>query len=69
MLNVILTIIKTIIMLGVLVAIHEGGHFLAAKLCKIKVNEFSIGFGKSVWSKTVKGTKYSFRLIPLRRIC
>lgn len=56
-------------MIGVLVIIHEGGHFLIAKLCKIKVNEFSIGFGKKLFSKDFKGTKYSVRLIPLRRIC
>ncbi|MDE5831327.1 MAG: site-2 protease family protein [Clostridia bacterium] len=31
-------------MLGILVIIHEGGHFLLAKLCKIKVNEFSVRF-------------------------
>ena len=63
--NTIIAIIKTIIMLGVLVIIHEGGHFIVARLCKIKVNEFSIGFGKKLWSKGI----YSIRLIPLRRIC
>lgn len=56
-------------MIGILVIIHEGGHFAIAKLCKIKVNEFSIGFGKKLISKEFKGTKYSVRLIPLRRIC
>lgn len=69
MLSVLLTIIKTIIILGILVIIHEGGHFVMAKLCKIKVNEFSIGFGKSIYTKERKGTKYSIRMIPLRRIC
>lgn len=64
-LGVILAIIKTILMLGILVIIHEGGHFIVAKLCKIKVNEFSVGFGKGLFSKTIKGTKYSVRLIPL----
>ena len=60
-----LGIIKTIIMLGVLVVIHEGGHFLVAKLCKIKVNEFSVGFGKKLWSKKIGDTTYSIRIIPL----
>lgn len=64
-LGIILAIIKTILMLGILVIIHEGGHFIVAKLCKIKVNEFSIGFGKGLFSKTFRGTKYSIRLIPL----
>lgn len=65
MLGVFIAIIKTLVMLGILVIIHEGGHFIAAKLCKIKVNEFSVGFGKGIWSKSIKGTKYSLRLIPL----
>ena len=43
--GIIITIIKTLVLLGVLVIIHEGGHFVVAKLCKIKVNEFSVGFG------------------------
>lgn len=64
-----MSIIKTIIMLGILVVIHEGGHFIVAKLCKIRVNEFSIGFGKCLFNKEIKGTKYSIRLIPLRWIC
>lgn len=67
--SIILGIIKTLVLLGVLIIIHEGGHFLVAKLCKIKVNEFSIGFGKLLWSKQGKDTKYSLRLVPLRRIC
>ena len=41
----ILTVIKIIIILGFLILIHETGHFLVARLCKIKVNEFAIGFG------------------------
>ena len=68
MLGFLVGIVKTIVLLGILVIIHEGGHFIAAKLCKIKVNEFSIGFGKSIWSKNKNGTKYSIRIIPLRRI-
>lgn len=69
MIGTLIAIFKTLIMLGVLVVIHEGGHFIVAKLCKVKVNEFSVGFGKKLWSKDIKGTKYSIRLIPLRRLC
>lgn len=69
MLNSLIAIIKTIVMLGILVIIHEGGHFAVAKLCKIKVNEFSVGFGKKLWSIKKKDTMYSIRLIPLRWIC
>lgn len=65
MISFILTALKVIILLGFLVFIHEGGHFLVAKLCKIKVNEFAIGFGPTIWKKQGKETKYAIRLIPL----
>ena len=61
--------IKIIFILGFLVLIHEAGHFLVARLCRVKVNEFSIGFGPLIWSKQTQKTKYSLRLIPLRRLC
>lgn len=57
--------IKIIILLGVLITIHELGHFIVAKLCKVKVNEFAIGFGPAIWSRQGKETKYTLRLIPL----
>jgi len=57
--------IKIIFLLGFLVLIHEGGHFLVARLCKVKVNEFAIGFGPTIWKKQGKQTKYAIRLIPL----
>jgi membrane-associated protease RseP (regulator of RpoE activity) len=47
------------------VFVHEGGHFVTAKLCKIKVNEFSIGFGKNIWYKKHGDTLYAIRMIPL----
>lgn len=40
-----------------------------AKLCKVKVNEFAIGFGKVIWQKQGKETKYSLRMIPLGGFC
>lgn len=63
--NVIIAVLKIVIILGFLVLIHEAGHFLVARLCKIKVNEFAIGFGPLIWSKETEKTKYSLRLIPL----
>ena len=51
--------------MSVLVIVHEGGHFLIAKLFKIKVKEFAIGFGPTILSKQGKETKYALRLIPL----
>lgn len=60
-----LNIIKIIFLLGFLIFIHEGGHFLLAKLFKVKVLEFAIGFGPTIWSKQGKETKYTLRLIPI----
>ena len=56
---------KIIILIGFLVFIHEGAHFLMAKKMGVKVLDFSIGFGKEIWNKQGKETKYSLRLIPL----
>ena len=64
----IISAIKIIFLLGFLILIHESGHFFVAKLCKIRVNEFAIGFGPTIWKKQGKETKYALRLIPLRRI-
>ena len=60
-----LNAIKIIFLLGFIILIHEGGHFLVAKAFKVKVNEFSIGFGKKIFSKQKGETLYSLRMIPL----
>ena len=62
---IIINAIKIIFLLGFLVLIHESGHFFIARLCKVRVNEFAIGFGPTIWSKQGKITKYALRLIPL----
>ena len=61
----IINAIKIIFLLGFLIFIHEGGHFLTAKLCKVKVNEFAIGFGPTIWKRQGRETKYAVRAIPL----
>lgn len=63
--GIIISAIKIIFLLGFLIFIHEGGHFLTAKLCKVKVNQFAIGFGPQIFSFQGKETKYALRLIPL----
>lgn len=65
MIAFIISAIKIIFLLGFLITIHEFGHFAVAKLCKVKVNEFAIGFGPTIWKKQGKETKYAIRLIPL----
>ena len=69
MISFLLNAIKVIFLLGFLILIHEGGHFLVAKLCKVRVNEFAIGFGKIMLQKQGKETKYSLRMIPLGGFC
>lgn len=56
--------IKVIFLLGFLIFIHEGGHFCAARLFKVKVEEFSIGFGPKIFKKQGKETKYSIGCVP-----
>lgn len=65
MVTFLITALKIIFALGFLILIHEAGHFFVAKLCKVTVNEFSIGFGPVIWKKQGKKTKYTLRLIPL----
>lgn len=54
-----------IIVIGVLITIHEIGHLITAKIYKIPVEKFSIGFGPSLIKKQIKETNYSISLIPL----
>lgn len=65
MLNFLISAIKFIFLLGFLVLIHEGGHFIVAKIFKVRVNEFSIGFGKRIIGKLKGETMYSLRAVPL----
>ena len=62
-------ILAAILIFGVLVAVHELGHFLAAKLCGVRVNEFSIGMGPLLWHKETEETQYSWRLFPIGGFC
>jgi len=65
MLIVTLSLIASFLGLGYLIFIHELGHFSLAKLFKVGVKEFAIGFGKKLWSFKRKETEYSLRAIPL----
>lgn len=61
--KIIYNIVMSLLLLNFLIFIHELGHFLAAKISKTKVNEFSIGMGPKLWSKKYKETEYSLRLL------
>ena len=64
-----LYILAAILMFGLLVAVHEFGHFAAAKLCGVRVNEFAIGMGPAVFRKQKGDTEYSLRLFPIGGYC
>lgn len=60
-----LSIIPTIIVLGVLIFIHELGHFLACRMTGVRVEKFSIGFGPEIFHWQTKRTRYAVSLLPL----
>ena len=66
-----MTLIYFILILGVIVFIHEFGHFIFAKKAGVYVYEFAIGMGPKIWSKKSKKseTEYSLRLIPIGGFC
>ena len=66
MLSILWNLAAFIIALGVLITVHEFGHFWVARRCGVRVERFSIGFGKALWRRTDKsGTEYVIAMIPL----
>jgi len=61
----ILTIIVFILVIGILVTVHEFGHFVVAKLSGVKVEEFAFGFPPKLWSKKKGETRYIINLLPI----
>jgi regulator of sigma E protease len=59
------TVIQLLIVLGIMVLVHEFGHFAVAKLCGIRVEVFSIGFGKRLFGFKHGETEYQIAIIPL----
>lgn len=60
-----LTILACVFVFGILVTVHEFGHFITAKLTGMKVEEFSIGFGPKIYQQQDGDTLYSLRALPL----
>lgn len=58
-----------ILLFLVMIVIHELGHFTAAKLLGVRVNEFSVGFGPAIFKKQGKETLYALRLVPFGGFC
>ena len=65
----VLYIIAALLLFGILIAVHELGHFLAAKACGVRVNEFAIGMGPTLWQKQKGETQYSLRAFPVGGFC
>ena len=69
--SVVLSILIMIFMLSILVVVHEWGHFIVARLFKVKVNEFSIFMGPKLFQRTSKktGMIFSIRALPFGGYC
>ncbi|MFH1546995.1 MAG: M50 family metallopeptidase [bacterium] len=65
MLSVLVSIIVFVIIIGIAISVHEVGHFIAAKLSGIRVEEFALGFGLKIFSKKYKGTNYVLKIFPI----
>jgi regulator of sigma E protease len=66
MMSVLINILAILVALGVLVSVHEYGHFIVARWCGVKVLRFSIGFGRPLWRRVSKqGTEFTLAWIPL----
>ena len=63
--TILITFLASLLVFGAVIAIHEFGHFAAAKLSGIQVNEFSIGMGPALLKKIAGGTQYTLRLLPI----
>ena len=67
--NTVYPILIAILFFELIIIIHEGGHFVAARLCRVKVNEFSVGMGPKLLQFQKGETKYSLRLILFGGYC
>ena len=63
--SVLITTVVSVLIFGLVVMIHELGHFVCAKKAGIQVNEFSIGMGPALFSRVRHGTRYSIRALPV----
>ncbi len=64
-LSFIVNVIILLLVLGLLITIHEVGHFVAARLSKVKVEDFAIGMGPTIYKKRKGGTNYKLNLLPI----
>lgn len=67
--SIIINILLFIIILGIIVFVHEGGHFIWAKITGVYVYEFAIGMGPKIWGFKKGETEYNLRAIPIGGFC
>jgi len=60
-----ITVVELLIVLGIMVLVHEFGHFAVAKLCGVRVETFAIGFGKRIIGFRKGETEYQLNILPL----
>jgi regulator of sigma E protease len=66
MMNIIWSLAAFIVALGVLITVHEFGHFWVARRCGVRVERFAVGFGRAIWKRTDRhGTEFVLAVIPL----
>ncbi len=66
MMNMLWNLAAFIVALGVLITVHEFGHFWVARRCGVRVERFAVGFGRAIWKRTDRrGTEYVLAIIPL----
>src|SRR5664280_3413211 len=63
-LKTVLIIFEVLVFFNLLIAVHELGHFLAAKWRGLKIDRFAIWFGKPIWAKKINGVEYALGWIP-----
>lgn len=64
-----MSILFAILIFSILILVHELGHFAAAKISGVRVNEFSMFMGPAIWKKQIGETMYSLRCIPIGGFC
>ena len=62
-------IVLAIVAFLIMILLHEFGHFVTAKLCGVRVDEFAVGMGPAIWKKQKGETLYALRAIPLGGYC
>lgn len=63
------TILLSLLIFGLLIVVHEAGHFISARLCRVGVTEFAIGMGPVLYKRQGKHTLFSVRALPIGGFC